>query len=131
MGCCRWLGQDDRCAIQEKPGPQREALAAAVAVLQVDDLHAPGLLNSDDSPTPAGLDIFDHKPRLGLDLTAASVLRDTPVTGKDVGAVLVVHGGIVDLALYKVECQRAVGRFRVAMGTTGMTRSRDRRWTDA
>ena len=32
--------------------------------------------------------------------------------GKDFGAVSVVHGGIVDLALYKPECQRAVGGHR-------------------
>ena len=108
-GCCRGWGQDDRGAVQEKPGPQREALTAPVAVLQVDDLHTSGLLNSDNRPTPAGLDIFDDEPQFGLYLAAASIPGHAPVTGKDVGAVSVVHGGIVDLALDKAECQRAVG----------------------
>jgi len=45
----------------------------------MDDLHAAGLLHPDDSTTPASLDIFDHQPRLGLDLTGPPVLRDVPV----------------------------------------------------
>jgi hypothetical protein len=80
----------------------------------MDDLHAAGLLHPGDSPTPASLDIFDDQPRLGLDLICPPVPGDVPVARKDVGAVSVVHPGIVDLALYKAECQRAVGRYGAA-----------------
>jgi len=104
---CRRSSQDDRCAVEQEPGPQREALAAAAAVLEVDDLHAPRLLDPDDRTAPAGLHILDHKPGLGLDLARAPALGYAPVPRENITAVTIVHRGIVDLALDISECQRA------------------------
>ena len=111
-GCGRH-SQDHRCALEQETGPQREALAAPAAVLEVHDLHAPDLLDPDDRATPAGLDILHHQPQIGLDLMGPSGLCDAPVTGERIDAVTILHRGIVDLALDIPECQRAVGRYRV------------------
>src|SRR5450631_785634 len=100
-----------------------------MAVLQMDDVHAARLLHPDHCTTPAGLDILNHQPELGFRLTSPSVPRDTPVTGKDVGSVSVVHRGIVDLALWNAECQRAVGEIGRPLDSTGTTGLWNRRWT--
>ena len=91
--CGHRLGQGHRPAVDEEAGPEREGPDPPAAVLEVDDVHAAGLLDPDHGAHPAGLDLLDHEPRLRGHVGRSGRAGSAPVAVQDVGAVPVRAGG--------------------------------------
>ena len=79
-----------RGAVDEEARAEGEGLGATAAVLEVDDVHAAGLLDPHDGADPAGLDLLDDEVGLGRGRGRPAAARGTPVAAEHVGSVAIV-----------------------------------------
>ena len=82
--------EDDRPALEQEAGSERERTPLAAAVLQRQGVEV--AVDGDDLAAPVGGDLLDDQAEVGRGLGGAAVLGGAPVGGEDVGAVAVCGG---------------------------------------
>ena len=90
-GLQRRRGQDDGLAVDQETRAQREALEPAVAILEVD----PAELDAYHRADPAALRVLDHQAEFRGVLGRPSSPVAVRVSGQNVGAVAIIHPGIL------------------------------------